>query len=206
MTSSERPRHFNQGTLEPTRVEHADWQDVWLSSAPVVLGLISDCVLFLGPVGTFVYLADALTKARDPRPSGAQPQRSRISQSAARIPKQPFTENEIVFAIFLAKKATSSQSALHFSSRHAAILLRTILAAQKAGARRSYGGTHTSEKCGARCFLLWATSELSSDRGSRWHNLFPTILLIANKHLVNGWFWLTNTAYHPTLLRKPVIG
>ena len=117
--------------------------------------------------GSKIFASTTATVATSPR--------ARANSSSNRSP-----ENEIVFAIFLAEgEAWGSQFSAALSRVGTLpILLRTIFAAQKAGATRIMvvADPTTRRKVRACVVLYRATSRICRvDRGSRWRLSLPTI-------------------------------
>src|SRR6266550_4742984 len=165
---------------------------------------------FWAAVGTICFIL--LTRSRKHRGSKtlgsttatvATSPRARANSSSNRSP-----ENEIVFAIFLADgEARGSQFSAPLSRVGTLpILLRTILAAQKAGARRIVvvADPNTRQKVRSALFFTGRLPEsVEWIEVAAGTSLSQRLLLIANK-ASSEWLVLVdgNTAYHPTLLRK----
>jgi len=187
--------------------------DVWLlsSATGLALGIIQAIAVLFWAAGWhhLFHLADALTKARGSRPRSTSatvatsPERERIP------PSNRSPQNEIVFAIFSSRRveATSANSSAPLSRvGTAANPAPTILAAQKAGARRIVvvADPNTRRKVRRALFFTGRLPEsVEWIEVAAGTSLSQRLLSLPIRHLVNGWFWLTETQrYHPTLLRK----
>jgi len=129
--------------------------------------------------------------------------RARANSSSNRSP-----ENEIAFAIFLADGETTGSQFCASLSRVGTlpILLRTILAAQKAGSTRIMvvADPITKRKVQRALFFTGRLPEsVEWIEAAAGASLSQRLLLIVNK-TPSEWFVLVdgNTTYHPSLLRK----
>ena len=165
---------------------------------------------FWAAVGTICFIL--LTRSRKHRGSKTLGSTSATVATSPRAransPSNRSPQNEIVFAIFLAEgEATSSQFSAPLSRVGTLpILLRTILAAQKAGARRIVvvADPNTRRKVRRALFFTGRLPEsVEWIEVAAGTSLSQRLLLIAN-NASSEWLVLVdgNTAYHPTLLRK----
>jgi phosphatidylglycerophosphate synthase len=166
--------------------------------------------LFWAAVGAICFIL--LTRSRKHRGTKilrGTPATVAASPSAeANSPSSPSTQNEIVFAIFLADaEATGSQFSAPLSRVGTLpILLRTILAAQKAGATRIavVADTTTKRKVQRALFFTGRLPEsVEWIEAAADTSLSQRLLLIANR-APSEWLVVVegNTTYHPSLLRK----